>query len=216
MIMIEDLLKNGSRMDFSQYETYGEIDKVLRNIFTNNPYYWSDSPLYLDSTGDLSNVVKLMLTNQINVYEHEFPFVEPNETKQEEIVLYNYCFGISKVRSNPLLPLVYYNAFLYMDKLNLSMHKTDNASKIMYVRKNKYNSIFEEIKKIGPRFDWHYFLNYSNSFDNIDIPLNCECGSVEAYRVELGMFYGASGYLIFPFPTDDETIGRMYYFENAI
>ena len=117
--MIDNLLRNGKKMDFSRYETYGDLDKVLRKIFTNNPYFWSDRPLYLDSTGNLSNVVRGMITGQINVYEHTFSFVEPNEDNKAEVSLYNYCFDISRVRSNPLLPLVYYNAFLYMDGLGL-------------------------------------------------------------------------------------------------
>ena len=209
-----DLLKSDNKMDFSQYQTYGELDPILMKIFTNNPYFWSDRPLYLDSTGGLSNVIKGMITGQINTYEHKFPFVEPNEDNKAEVSLYNYCFDISRVRSNPLLPLVYYNAFLYMDGLGLSMRRIDNTSKIMHIRKNRYKSILNIIEQAGPGFYIDYFLHHSNNFEDIDEMIRCECGTVEAYRVESGIFYGADGYVIFPFPTEDE-IGRMYYFEMA-
>jgi hypothetical protein len=212
--MDANLLRSGKKMDFSQCKTYGELDCVLKNIFTNNPSFWGNGPLYLDNTGDLSNVIKGMLTKQINCYEHKFNFIKPDERKHEEVVLYNYCFGISKVRSNPLLPLVYYNAFLYMDSLGLSMHRTDNVSKIMCVRKNKYSSIFDEINGIRSKYDLDCFLHNSDRFVDIDETIRCECGTVEAYRVESGIFYGADGYIVFPFPTDGE-IGRMYYFEMA-
>lgn len=212
--MIDQLISNGKKMDFSRYTTYGELDEVLRGIFTNNPYFWGNNPLYFDSSGELSDAVKGMITGLINVYEHTFPFVEPAETDQSNIMLYNYCFDISKVRSNPLLPLVYYNAFLYMDSLGLSMHRTDNTSKIMHVQKNKYRSIFDVINKLSTRFGLDYFLRHSNSFEDIDRTISCECGTVEAYRVESGMLYGHGEYIIFPFPLD-EAIGKMYYFQRA-
>lgn len=213
--MLDKLIRNGKKMSFSQYKTYGEIDKVLRKIFTNNPYYWSNSPLYLDSRGELNNVVKGMITGQINIYEHTFPFIEPDENRKAEATLYNYCFDISKVRSNPLLPLVYYNAVLYMDSLGLSMCKTDNTSKIMYVQKNRYESILNVIEYQRPIFGLDDFFRHSDSFDDIEKTIHCECGTVEAYRVESGILYKNGGYIIFPFPTDDENIGRMYYFERA-
>jgi hypothetical protein len=203
------------KMDFSQCKTYEEINDVFSKIFTNNPYFWGRHPLYLDYNGNLSKVVKGALSNKINIYEYKFSWIEPDETKPEDIIIYNHCFDISRVRSNPLLPLVYYNAFLHMDTLGLSMHRMDNTSKIMYVRKNKYTSIFDEIKRHGDRFDLSYFLYASNMFVDIDDTIRCECGSVDAYRVEAGIFYGADAYIIFPFPTGDKLIGSMYCFEKA-
>jgi hypothetical protein len=209
-----DLFRKGEKMSFSQYKTHEELDQILRKIFTNNPYFWSDRPLYLDGAVGLNNVVKGMLTNRVNVYEHKFAFVEPDENKREESILYDYCFDVSKARSNPLLPLVYYNAFLYLDSLGLSIHRIDNVSKIMYVRKNKYDSILNEMRDINHRYELDSFFYGSDQFDDIDLSIHCECGSVEAYRVDAGIFYGVDGYVIFPFPTKNDG-ASMYYFEMA-
>jgi hypothetical protein len=43
---------------------------------------------------------------------------------------------------------------------------------------------------------------------------SCECGPVEAHGGESGMLCGHSGYIIVSLPTNDEPIGRMYYFEK--
>lgn len=211
--MVRYLLKQGVKMEFSQYKTYDELDPILKKIFTNNQCFWNDAPLYLDSAGNLSNVVRGMIIGQINVYEHRFPFVKPDGTHQEEIILYNKCFDISRTRRNLLLPLVYYNAFLYMDSLGLSMQKIDNVSKIMCVRKNKYDSILNEMRKINHIYELDHFFYDDDQFDDIDLSIHCECGSVEAYRVEAGIFYGLDGYVIFPFPIEDNAMS-MYYFEK--
>lgn len=214
--MCKELTQQGTRMNFSQYKTYGDIDVVMNKIFTNNPYFWGARPLYLDSSGQLNNVIKAMIAEKINVYEHTFTFTNPDENNQQEVALYNYCFGISKVRSNPLLPLVYYNAVLYMDSLGLSMHLMDNTSKIMCVQKNKYSSILNIITQQDPRLNLMHFFRHSDNFEDINGTIRCECGTVEAYRVESCLLYGGDGYIIFPFPTDREKIGRMYYFDNVI
>jgi hypothetical protein len=83
----------------------------------------------------------------------------------------------------------------------------------VYIKKNKYDSILDVMTRSRIRFDIDDFLRNYNNFEDVDNVIRCECGTVEAYRVEAGIFYGCDGYIIFPFPTDDEEIGRMYYFE---
>lgn len=208
-----DLLRNGKKLDFHQYKTGEELDEVLRTIFTNNPSHWDNSPLYLNYDGDLNNIVKAMLAGQVNVFEHEFSFVWPDYDKQEESELYDYCREISKVRTNILLPLVYYNAILYLDKLHLSPHKVDTTSKLMRIRRNKYDSILNEIKNnYDNPFYLYYHLRDNDKFADLEESTICECGSVNAYRVEMSLIYNESNHIIFPFPIDeDEAIGKMYY-----
>lgn len=216
--MEANALRNGQRLDWKQYWADGELDKVLRNIFTNNPSYWDNSPLYLDYHGNMNRAVNSMLSGDIAVFEHEFPFIRPDENHREEMTLFEYCCEISKARTNILLPLVYYNAILYLDVLNLSFEKIDNSSKIMLIRKNTYHSILSKIKEnISNPFYLYFHFRDIDNFIDLNTSITCECGSVNAYRVELGLFHNESNYVIFPFPTDeDETVGKMYYFEKAI
>lgn len=231
--MDSNLLGNGRKIDFTQCKTVEELVKILDKIFTNNPCFWKQKPLYLNSSGYFNKLIEYILSGKVDVYEYTFPFTEPNEENQAEMSLYDYCWKISKVRTNSLLPLVYYNAFLYMDKLNLSIHNKDNTTKIMYVSKKNYsNTIFEEIGNhiyhicgnyydvdwsfLGEMYSYDIFPGDSKETCDAGIALDCECGSVGAYRVEMGMMNGKNGYVIFPFPTENEEIGNMYYFKFNI
>ena len=210
-----DMLRSGKKLTFKQNE---ELDDILRNIFTNNPNHWDNSPLYLDNNRDLNRVIKWILVGKINVYEHEFVFTAPNEDNEAAMMLYEYCREISRARTNILLPLVYYNAILYLDSLHLSFQKIDNSSKIMYMRKNRYDSILDKIgENISNPYFFYDFLRHDQNFDELETAILCECGSVNAYRVESGLIYNGNNYIIFPFPMNEgELTGKMYYFEMDV
>lgn len=215
--MEQTFIEHGELIDFTKFNSDKEIIDILNRIFMNHPVYGkNDPPLYFTEDGQPKEIIYQVLEGNIKVYRHQYSFIETDNGFDDDVMQALYVFSrhLSRAKNRKELPTLYFNMVLLLDKMSLFPCRVNRLSKIMYLKRNKMGSVKDlamEHNLLNPFFDEREDL-----LENLDKLVMCECGSVDAERLEYPMLEGGADYMIFPFCIDEENmIGECYYFTKA-
>lgn len=191
-------------INFSNVETLDDVDKILSNIFTNNPNFWGKNTLYYDYYGkDILGLVKQFIRGDISIYRYKYILPEmPNENDKRDVIKYKMFYRWSKAKYDTL-PLLYWCADSFLNSCGYSLYNLSNVSKNITVVKNNYSDTKEDRAYSSP---YHYtmFRENEENYTFLDKSISVYIGEIDVVKINNVISSGNNYVLVFPYFLSDE------------